>query len=168
MDNRDNENVKKEDSQEKGSDVKDCNQELQDWKEKYMRARADLDNFSKRVEKERIQWITIAHSEILNDLLAVVDNFDRALNPKEKKDLPKEVQIFLDGFTMISKSFYKFLDSYSVKEITDTKLFDPQLHEAIAQIESADHKSGDIVEVMQKGFMIKDKVLRPAKVIVAK
>jgi len=166
MDNQDNKNRKKEDSQKK-SELELCKNELHEWKEKWVRARADLENFTKRVEKEKIEWIRIAHSEVLKDLLTIVDDFDRALHLKEQTDVSSQVKPFLEGFIMISKSLYKFLEKYGITEITETT-FDPQLHEAIAQIESKDHNSGEIVEVMQKGFLIKDVVLRPAKVVVAK
>lgn len=151
---------KKEECEKKG--------ELEEVKDQLIRVTADLQNFKKRVEKEKIQWINIAQSELIHDILLFVDDFDRALQEKEKQDLSKEVKAFLDGFSMIHKSLYKFLDQYKVSEIKEVQTFDPNLHEAISQIDSPDHKTGEIVSVVQKGFMFKDKVLRPAKVVVAK
>jgi len=145
----------------------DCEQ-LQELKERFVRVNADLQNYRRRVEKEKTQWIKIAQSELLADLLSVVDDFDRALQEGKKENTPKEVSVFIDGFEMIYKSFYKFFDKYGVKEIPEVENFDPNLHEAISQIDSPDHKTGEIVQVLQKGFMLKDKVLRPAKVVVAK
>jgi len=145
----------------------DC-QQLQELKEKFIRVSADLQNYRKRVEKEKAQWIKIAQSELLTDLLSVVDDFDRALQESKKEGVPQELSVFVDGLEMIYKSFYKFFDKYGIKEITEIKIFDPNLHEAISQIDSSDHKSGEIVQVLQKGFMLKDNVLRPAKVVVAK
>jgi len=149
-------------------ELESCKKQLDEVKRKLVRVSADLQNFKKRVEKEKIQWITIAQAEIISGILSVVDDFDRAMVEYEKKELPQELKSFLDGFVMISKSFYKFLEKYNVKEITENKHFDPTLHEAISQIDSPDHNTDEIVEVVQKGFMRKDKILRPAKVIVAK
>jgi len=146
----------------------DCKRELEQVKEKLVRVTADLQNFKKRVEKEKFQWMFIAQSELISNLLSIVDDFDRALAEKKKEDISPELVAFLDGFAMISKSLYKFLEKYNVMEITETKRFDPNIHEAISQIDSPDHKAGDIVDVIQKGFMLKDKLLRPAKVVVAK
>jgi len=145
-----------------------CKTELQGLKERYIRVSADLQNYAKRVEKEKAQWIRIAQSELLLDLLAVVDDFDRALQESKKMDVPTGCSAFVDGVAMIYKSFFKFLKKNEVAEISEMTIFDPHLHEAISQIDSPDHKSGEIVEVLQKGFMLKDKILRPAKVVVAK
>ncbi|MFC1842161.1 nucleotide exchange factor GrpE [Candidatus Dependentiae bacterium] len=144
-----------------------CKKELAETKENLIRVSADLQNFKRRVEKEKMQWISIAQSELIHDLLLIIDDFDRALK-QEQKEISKEVQVFLDGFTMIHKSLYKFLEKNKVKEIAQVKTFDPEFHEAISQIDSPEHKSGEIIEVVQKGFVFKDKVLRPAKVVVAK
>jgi len=166
----DNKSVEKGNSNSNGnsSELDVCRQELAETKEKLVRVSADLLNFKKRVEKEKIQWMSIAQSELLHDILPVIDDFDRALQEQEKKELSDELKAFLDGFSMIYKSLYKFLEKNKVSVIAETKLFDPEIHEAISQIESPDHKSGEIISVAQKGFMLKDKVLRPAKVVVAK
>jgi len=145
-----------------------CKQELVQAKEKLIRVTADLQNFKKRVEKEKIQWMHIAQSDLIHDILSIVDDFDRALAEKDKEGVSPELAAFLEGFVMIWKSLYKFLEKYNVTEITQVQQFDPNLHEAISQIDSPDHTSGDIVDVIQKGFMYKEKVLRPAKVVVAK
>ncbi|KKP29126.1 MAG: Protein GrpE [candidate division TM6 bacterium GW2011_GWF2_30_66] len=144
-----------------------CKKELEDGKERLVRVTADLQNFQRRVEKEKVQWINIAQTELLHGVLSVVDDFDRAMQESEK-ELSPEVKVFFDGFSMTYKSFCKFLDDIGVKEITETKKFDPALHEAISQIDSVDNESGDIVVVAQKGYMFKNQVLRPAKVVVSK
>jgi len=148
--------------------LENCNQELMQTKEQLVRVTADLQNFKKRVDKERVQWAYIAQSDLIQDILSIIDNFDRALAQKNQEDLSPELAAFLDGFAMISKSLYKFLEKYKVTEITQIKNFDPNFHEAISQIDFPDYTSGEIIEVIQKGFMFKDKVLRPAKVVVAK
>lgn len=141
-----------------------CNE----WKDKYIHVSADLQNYKRRVEKEQITWIQRAQADMLLPLLTIVDDFDRALSEHHNRERTSELDQWLKGFELIGKELYKFLHSMGVTEIKDTVYFDPNLHEAIVQIESEQHNSGDIVDVLQKGFMIKDHVLRPAKVTVAK
>ena len=101
-------------------------------------------------------------------MLAIVGDFDRAVQEHQKKERTPQLDAWLTGFEMINKSLYKFLKKYEVEEITELVSFDPTLHEALVHIESAQHESGQIIEVMQKGFTFKGEVLRPAKVSVAK
>ncbi len=158
-----------EDEQKKESkELETCKVELQVWKDKFLHVQADLENFTKRVSKERAHWELQAQVGLLKDLLPVIDNFDRATAEAAKEELSEDMKSWLDGFSMIHKGLHAFLKSSGIQEIDTSQGFDPELHEAITQIESADHESGAIVEVMEKGFMFKDHVLRPAKVVVAK
>ena len=91
-----------------------------------------------------------------------------AIAKEYKKNEIKEADVWIAGFEMIQKSLNKLLEKYEVKEISDFQNFDPELHEAIAQVASDEHESGQIVNVVQKGYILKDKILRPAKVTVAK
>jgi len=169
MSDKKNDEIKKNEEKEvENPALQACQKELETYKDKFVRVAADFKNFKGRVEKEKASWIHIAQSELMHDLLSIVDDFDRALQEKKEQAVSEEVAAFLDGFVMIRKSLYKFLENYKVAEITEIKQFDPNLHEAIAQVDSDKHESGDIVEVLQKGFMFKDLVLRPAKVVVAK
>jgi len=155
-------------NQNSENDLESCKKELGALKERLMRISADLQNYKRRIEKEKVQWMNIAQSELLIDLLPIFDDLDRALQEIKKEEEITEVKLFVEGFEMISKLFYKFFDKYGIKEIVETKKFDPNLHEAISQVESPDHNAGEIVEILQKGFMLRDKVLRPAKVVAAK
>lgn len=139
-----------------------CQQEVELWKDKATRIFADFDNYKKRMDREQASWMQTAQLSILKDLLTVVDNFDRALAAKtdENKDL-------YTGIEMIYKSVMQLLSKYGVSEFANYEQFDPELHEALMNVTSADHQSGQIVTVLEKGFMIKDKVLRPAKVTIA-
>lgn len=143
----------------------ECQTQKDDFKDKFMRATADFANFKQRTEKEKALWIKTGQSALLTELLAVVDNFDRALTAQAPSD---EVKAFVDGFGMINQELYKLLEKFGVKEIDQITTFDPELHEALVQIDAPDHESGAIVEVMQKGFELNGQVLRPAKVTVAK
>ncbi|MCX5922583.1 MAG: nucleotide exchange factor GrpE [Candidatus Dependentiae bacterium] len=144
-----------------------CASERDMWKDRYMRVQADLDNFTKRVDKERVQWKIFAQSAVIQDILPIIDDFDRAFE-QPVKDATPEMQTMLAGFDMIRKSFYRFLDKHEIKEIPASMPFDPQYHESLMHVDSPDHASGDIVAILQKGFTFKGTVLRPAKVSVAK
>ncbi len=145
------------------NDLDLANLESLKFKDLYFRQIADFENFKKRSEKERYQILELLQSNILKDLLTIIDDFDRAFKNKNEEN-----KNFFEGIELIYKSFIKKLDSYSVKEILNYSTFDPMYHEALVQVDSENHKSGEIVEVFAKGFLLKDQILRPAKVSVAK
>jgi molecular chaperone GrpE len=138
-----------------------CKQQVQEWKDKTIRMTADFENFKRRLEKDQAVWQYTFQAKILLDVLDVVDNFDRAFKDLDIND-PRNA-----GFVLIYKNLKKLLDKYNVTEITENKHFDPTIHEAISTVEVEGKESGDIVEVLQKGYMFKDQVLRPAKVSIA-
>jgi len=143
-----------------------CNQELSMWKDRCMRAAADFQNFQQRADKERALLIDIAQEKLLKDFLQVFDDVDRALStPAPQHD---SVQAWVTGFEMIRKGILKILEKYGVHEFSSYQEFDPEFHEGIMHVEDASKSSGTIVQVFQKGFMNKNKILRPAKVSVAK
>ena len=143
-----------------------CKNELKELKDRYIRTIADFENYKRRIDKEKSSWILTGQEMILSDILTIVDNFDRAFK-EQQKVVPSESDAWLTGFKMIHKEFQKMLIKHDVVEITDS-VFDPAVHEALMQVESADHESGTIVDVLEKGYRFKDSVLRPAKVSVAK
>ena len=100
-------------------------------------------------------------------MLAVIDNFERALEQEKKREAAEGVQ-WLAGFEMIYQSLEKLMAKFGVKEITDFSVFNPKYHEALVSVESDKHKSGQVVQVLQKGYTMNDKVIRPATVSVAK
>lgn len=138
-----------------------------EWAEKYLTLTADFENYKKRVNSERADWAVEAQKRMVLDLLAVVDNFERALEQEKKREDNANVS-WLAGFEMIYQSLEKALAKYGVQVITDFSVFNPKYHEALMQVESDKHKSGEIVQVLQKGYMMNDKVIRPATVSVAK
>lgn len=148
--------------------IKACQAELQEWKEKFVRVHADLENFTRRIEKERMKWMLVARVDLVKDLLTVVDNFGRALSQQDDQKLSPEMATWIAGFSMIGTSLDDILRKYGLQEITEATTFDPTIHEAVVQIESKDHESGAIVEVLQKGYRLNDQVLRPVKISVAK
>ena len=132
--------------------------ELQQAKERLTYLMAEFDNYKRRTEKERIVWMDLARKDMVVDFLPIVDNLESALS--DEKNLK-------NGVELIYKSLQKILTKNKVEEVPFQKTFDPEKHEALMTVESADHESGDIVTVLEKGFTFKGSVVRPAKVSVA-
>jgi len=139
-------------------------QELDEQKDKYIRLYSEFDNFRRRTAKEKLELIVSANEQLLQKLLPVADDFDRAEKSfKDKND--KE----LEGFFLIANKFRKTLEQSGVKvmEISAKTEFNPDLHEAITQIAVPDaSQKGKIVDVVEKGYLLNDKVIRFAKVVV--
>ena len=159
---------KQEQSSSEDKALRDCLQEVGIVQDQLTRLTADFQNYRKRVEKDRVVWTDRSKIEVLVPLLAVYDNFERALEDAKKVDQEAEFKSWIQGFELIHKAFCEYLLSQKVTFIEQMHTFDPYIHEAIMQVEVPDYRSGDIVTVMQKGFMYKDTVLRTAKVSVAK
>jgi len=146
----------------------ECQTQLQECQLKYMHAMADLQNFKNRVEKERAIWISSAQAEVLKKLLNIIDDFDRAIvQSTPKEDDSKEVGDIKMALGMMHKAFHKFLDSVGVSIIPVSISFDPEKYEAIMQVISDSHQSGEIVSIIENGYMLGAVVLRPAKVSIA-
>jgi molecular chaperone GrpE len=144
-----------------------CQTELDEWKGRALRVAADFDNYQKRIEKEKTSWMQIAQSNVFVDLLSIVDDFERALQ-QTRKEHANDAHHLRAGLELIQKNLQKMLEKYGVKEIDQIHTFDPELHEGLVQVESPDHQPGSIVTVLQKGYLFKNSVLRPAKVSVAR
>lgn len=145
-----------------------CHKEMTEWKDKSMRIQADFENYKRRAEKERAQWVSNAQTDVLLPLLAIVDNVDRALADAHSKERSPEMQAWLNGFIMIGKSLPKLLESFGVKPIADVTEFDPLKHEAIMSVPASEtHPAGTIVAILQQGYTLNGQVLRPAQVSVA-
>lgn len=144
-----------------------CKLLVQDLKNRLVRSAADFENFKKRQEKERAQWVNTAQASVFNDLLPIVNDFERALTESQKQATTPELKAWLAGFELIRKALYKLLHQYEVEEITDFSVFKPELHEALMRVSSSGHESGEVVSVLEKGFTLRGNVLRPAKVSVA-
>ncbi len=144
-----------------------CQQELAQSKARYLYLNAEFDNYKKRIERERIQWLHSAQADVLCDLLTVVDHFDRALSDEQQKSLSAELEESLKGFELIAKELQKLLLKYDIEEVACTVPFNPLEHEAIMHAPPGKYESGTIVTVLQKGYKRKGQLLRPARVSVA-
>jgi len=165
----------KKDEKNEEINEKDCEKSKKtneiniDYKSKFMRVSADFQNFKKRVEKERSEWMAIAQAEVILKFLSFADDLDRAIQACEKLDVDKEkMESWLEGFRIIQKKLIKIFSELQIEEIDCSGNFNPKFHEALLQVEEKDKKSGQIVEVVHKGYSFKGNVLKHAKVVVAK
>lgn len=139
-------------------------EELQKEKEKNMRIQAEMINFKKRKEEETSNLLKYANEDLVSELLPVIDNFERAIK-MDNDDLSDEVSKFLEGFKMIYGNLINILNKLDVKEIEASGIeFDPNYHQAVLTEKDESKPSGVVLEVLQKGYMYKDKVIRPAMV----
>ncbi len=142
--------------------------EEESFKEQFLRLSADLQNYKRRVEKERLDWMHMAQSNILQDILPIFDELNRALELSEQEATDEKTKKWLEGFKLIQKNWTKKISDLGVKEIDASGEFNPELHEALMQADSKDVESNHIVQCFEKGYTFKDKVIRHAKVSVAK
>ncbi len=139
-------------------------EELQKEKEKNMRIQAEMINYKKRKEEETSNLLKYANEDLVSELLPVIDNFERAIK-MDNDDLSDEVSKFLEGFKMIYGNLINILNKLDVKEIEASGIeFDPNYHQAVLTEKDESKPSGVVLEVLQKGYMYKDKVIRPAMV----
>jgi molecular chaperone GrpE len=143
--------------------------EVAEYKDKYIRTHADFENIKKRLEKDKNNAVSYANESFAKDMLAVMDSFESAISAMEASSEDSEVIIKMkEGVTLTFEQLKKILEKNSIKEVNCEGEFDPEVHQAIMQVESENHEVGDVVQVMQKGYTIKDRILRPAMVSTAK
>lgn len=136
-----------------------------DFKDKYIRLYSEFENYRKRTAKEKIDIITNVSENLLKEILPVVDDFERAIiNNKEVK----EAKTIKEGFELIYNKLYKTLTNQNLKPMDALhKEFDPDIHEAITKVPAPKKKlKGKIIDVIEKGYTINDKVIRFAKVVI--
>jgi len=134
-------------------------------REKMLRTLAEMENLRKRQEKEKKEYINYANQELLNEILPVLDNFDRAL---ASADNNPEAASYLQGVEMIYKQLEEVLRRQGLEEIEALgEPFDPFFHEAVQQDFTDEYPDGTILEVLLKGYLFRGKLLRPAAVKVA-
>ena len=150
---------------ELNEEVESLKKELSESQDKYLRLAAEFDNYRKRTLREKAELIHTAGESLLKEILPVVDDFDRGLEISSKAEDMESVKT---GMELIYSKLKEFLANHGIKDIQAMdELFDSDLHEAVAQIPvSSEDKKGKIVDVIQKGYMLNDKVIRYPKVVV--
>ena len=140
-------------------------QQIEEYKNKYLRALADFDNFKKRMAVEKEQFAQFANEKLILELLPVVDGFDRATATIKQAKASAEVQ---DGLALIKKQLESVLKKHGAEEIdAKDKPFDPNFHHAVLQQED-DGPEDMVIEQAQKGYNLNGKLIRPAMVVVSK
>jgi molecular chaperone GrpE len=136
--------------------------------ERLLRTTADFDNFKKRAAREKQDAIRYANEGLLEKLVPVLDNFDAALSAAQSSSADG-AQSLQTGVAMIFQQLKKVLTESGLEEVDATgQTFDPNLHEAVSQQESADVPEGAVLQQLRKGYKLRDRLLRPATVVVAK
>jgi len=139
--------------------------EIENWKNDYLRKQADFQNFTKRKEKEVDELKKFASEKIITQFLGSLDNFERAIEASTES---KDFDSLLQGVEMIVRNLKDIMSGEGVEEIPTEGAFNPEYHHAVGVEASEDKKEDEIVKVLQKGYMMKGKVIRPAMVIVCK
>jgi molecular chaperone GrpE len=149
--------------------------EAVDYKDKYLRAHADFENSKRRLEKDKMNAVAYANESFAKDILAVMDSFENAMtsmtsteDSTEEENTSEVLSNIKEGVNLTFEQLKKILEKNSIKEVICDGEFDPEVHQAIMQVESDNHEVGDVVQVMQKGYTIKERILRPAMVSTCK
>jgi molecular chaperone GrpE len=147
------------------SDIDRLTAELADSKEKYLRLYADFENLRRRTAKEKLEYIKSANEDIIKVILPVIDDFERA---QKSSAAVEDASVVKEGMQLIYNKLYKMLEQKGLKPMESVgKSFDPDLHESITQIPAPkEDLKGKVIDEVEKGYLLNDKVLRFAKVII--
>ncbi|MBC77075.1 MAG: nucleotide exchange factor GrpE [Halobacteriovoraceae bacterium] len=152
-------------TEDKGHDeIKDS----ENYKDKYYYVVAEMQNMQKRFDREKQNLLKYGNEKVLKDVLDVVDNFERTLGFISDTD-DKKVKNIVVGIEMIQKQLLEALEKHGLKKVDAMgESFDPNYHEALGQEESEGKKDEEVIKVHQNGYMLNDRLIRPAKVVIAK
>ena len=135
-----------------------------DWRDKYIRLQAEFDNFRKRTLREKMELVQTGGSDVLKAILPVLDDMQRAIAASEKSE---DIAALREGERLVEK---KFIDTLRQKNVTEIEAlgedFNEELHEAGARFAAGEDKRGKVIDVVQRGYKLGDKILRFAKVVV--
>ena len=143
-------------------------EDLKQSEEKFLRVHADFENIKKRLEREKYQAIDYASEKFAKDLLTPLDTLEMAL-ASANVDLSAEELLpkLKEGIELTIKSFITTFEKHNITKVDTAGEFDPNMHNAVMQVDSQNHESGQIVRELQKGYMLKDRLLRPSMVSIA-
>ncbi len=174
MEQNENENKETPETEEKKADAapevlpkEEPKNEEVDYKAKYFYIAAEMDNYRKRMEREKENLLKYGNERVLNDLLQVVDNFERTVDMLKSDQDPK-VKNIVTGLNMVTKQFLDTLTKHGLTPVDSIgKDFDPNFHEAMAQEYAEGKKPNEVIKEFQKGYTLNGRLIRPAKVVVA-
>lgn len=160
--NNSEESIKDEESESQDTKIKELEKLANDNEEKYVRLYAEFENYKRRIQKENQINATYKAQGVLTDILPSIDNIERALQIEGDDESFKSLQ---KGVQMVHESLLRALKDNGLEEIlAEGKEFDPNLHQAVVQDDNPDFKSGEVTQELQKGYKLKDRVLRPSMV----
>ena len=160
------ETVEKEESLE--DKIAKLEAQLKESEDKYLRVHADFENIKKRLEREKYQAIDYASEKFAKDLLAPIDSLEMALQSANVNlDAAELLGKLKEGIELTIKNFNSTFEKHNISKIETDGEFDPNVHNAVMQVDSENHESGQIVSELQKGYMLKDRLLRPSMVSIA-
>jgi molecular chaperone GrpE len=135
---------------------------VSELEDRLLRVAADFDNFKKRAARERQEYVTLANERLVKELLPILDDLERALAAAEEHE---EAQLE-EGVRLVHRSLASLLERNGVREIATEGRFDPHVHEALLS-QPSEAEEGSVIDVVQKGYTIGDRVVRPARVVIA-
>lgn len=150
--------------------IAELRRDVAEFKDKFLRAHAEMDNLRKRTEREKEDIGKYANTKLARDLLGVGDNFQRALAavPAGAAEADPALKSLVDGVSMTEREFRSVLEKHGIKQIDAMgQPFNPHLHQAVMEMPNAEVPSGTVVQVFQAGYVIEDRTLRPAMVAVS-
>lgn len=160
--NNSEESIKDEESESQDTKIKELEKLANDNEEKYLRLYAEFENYKRRIQKENQINATYKAQGVLTDILPSIDNIERALQIEGDDESFKSLQ---KGVQMVHESLLRALKDNGLEEIlAEGKEFDPNLHQAVVQDDNPDFKLGEVTQELQKGYKLKDRVLRPSMV----
>ncbi len=149
---------------DKPSDVAGCERAAKEWQDKYLRLSAEFDNYRKRTLKEKMEIAAAGGEEVIKAMLPVLDDMDRAMDAMQKTE---DIASVRSGIELISQKLRDMLKAKGLKEIEALgQQLDTDFHEAVAKFPAEPENKGKVIDVAQKGYQLKDKVIRHSKVVV--
>jgi len=147
--------------------LKEKEKEAAENLDKYMRAVAELENYKKRAAKEKAEFVKYCNENLIKDILPLADSLDRAC--KHAACNADDLEVFKAGLNLVQEQLRCCLEKYGVAKIEAVgKDFDPNIHEALLQVETEEHEDNKVVDEFEKGYLLNSRLLRPARVSVCK
>jgi molecular chaperone GrpE len=143
--------------------------ESEQWRDRFLRKAAEFDNFRKRTEREKVDSILLANSSVLIEFLPILDACERAMNSfQQAAEVQGDIEQYREGVQLLYKQLHDTLNRVGVVPIeAQGRAFDPHMHEALLHEKTSDHEENTIIRELRRGYLFKDRLLRPAQVAVA-
>jgi molecular chaperone GrpE len=162
-----------EEKKEKGKEIEELKKKLEEKEkevkehyERLLRVAADFDNYKKRAAKEKEEWTKFANEDLIKATLPFIDNLERAVNHAEKVE---DTAVLIEGVRLTIQQLLQSLNKFGLSSFDSVgRPFDPTVHEAILVVPTDQHEPNQVVEEFQKGYLLNDRLLRPASVSVSK